>query len=126
MSLTWESILDYHESNSQIDKLDGVAVKQVLESHGLSVDKLRDDIKKIVWKDVFSPHDGKKTRKSCWYTKSPCNCPYSYGNSTWPCNSMPQWMCQLASILEELTGLDIEGESLDGVNCNLYADLSQY
>ena len=122
----WESLLDDHASNSQIDKLDGVAVKQVLESHGVKVEKLRDDIKKIAWKDVFSPLDGKRTRKSSWYTKDPCRCPYSYGNSSWPSNMMPQWMCQLASVLEELTGLDIEGESLDGINCNLYDNLAQH
>jgi hypothetical protein len=58
----WESLLDDHASNSQIDKLDGVAVKQVLESHGVKVEKLRDDIKRSRGK-MFSHQSMAKRRE---------------------------------------------------------------
>ena len=90
--------MDDQGNNSQIAKLENVHVKKFLEEEGISDMQLKDDIKTLAWVDVYD-HTGKKARKSCWYTKSPCTCKYSYGNSCWTANDMPKWMTSLANAL---------------------------
>ena len=111
-------------NNSHIHKLDKIDAKTFLEAEGISIDQLRNDIKLVEWRDVLDK-SARKLRKSCWYTKHPCTCKYSYGNSCWEACSMPKWMSVLADALSKLCELNESEEFFDGVNCNLYDDSSK-
>ena len=64
--------------------------------------------------------DGSLLRRSCWYTTSPCSCPYTYGNSTWPAKEAPGWMLELGAALSTLCGNRFCDGAPDSINCNLY------
>jgi alkylated DNA repair dioxygenase AlkB len=82
----------------------------------------------VKWIDVAASPGGKVTRKTMWFVKEGCRCPYNYGTHRVAAEPFPDWFMDMSKrwlSCFNLDDADRDSRFPDSVNLNLYENGSQ-